>query len=79
MVRLLGFLLVLSLATYGIIWLNAVPGDVSMTVGGLQVLPTFGAKPMVGLNPISVAVGAGDEPPFVFDASMSSVFMTMLS
>ena len=46
---------------------------VSMTVGGLQVLPTFGAKPMVGLNPISVAVGAGDEPPFVFDASMSSV------
>jgi len=46
---------------------------VSMTIGGLQVLPTFGSKPMVGLNPIAVAVGAGDEPPFVFDASMSSV------
>ena len=46
---------------------------VSMTIGGLQVLPTFGAKPMVGLNPISIAVGAGDEAPFVFDASMSSV------
>ena len=46
---------------------------ISMTIGGLQVLPTFGAKPMVGLNPISVAVGAGDEPPFIFDASMSSV------
>jgi L-2-hydroxycarboxylate dehydrogenase (NAD+) len=46
---------------------------VSMTIGGLQVLPTFGARPMVGLNPISVAVTGGDEPPFVFDASMSSV------
>ncbi len=46
---------------------------VSMTIGGLQVLPTFGARPMVGLNPIAVAVGAGEEPPFVFDASMSSV------
>ena len=45
----------------------------SMTIGGLQVLPTFGSKPMVGLNPIAVAVGAGDEAPFVFDASMSSV------
>lgn len=46
---------------------------ISMTIGGLQVLPTFGSKPMVGLNPIAVAVGAGEEAPFVFDASMSSV------
>ena len=46
---------------------------VSMTIGGLQVLPTFGAKPMVGLNPIAVAVTGGAEAPFVFDASMSSV------
>jgi LDH2 family malate/lactate/ureidoglycolate dehydrogenase len=46
---------------------------VSMTIGGLMVLPTFGAKPMVGLNPISIAVTGGAEPPFVFDASMSSV------
>ncbi|MEM8925504.1 MAG: Ldh family oxidoreductase [Actinomycetota bacterium] len=46
---------------------------VSMTIGGLQVLPTFGAEPMVGLNPIAVAVTGGDEPAFVFDASMSSV------
>ena len=46
---------------------------VSMTIGGLQVVPTFGSKPMVGLNPIAVAVTGGDEPPFVFDASMSSV------
>lgn len=46
---------------------------VSMTIGGLQVLPTFGARPMVGLNPISIAVTGGGEPDFVFDASMSSV------
>ncbi len=46
---------------------------VSITIGGLMVVPTFGSKPMVGLNPIAVAVGGGDEAPFVFDASMSSV------
>ena len=46
---------------------------VSMTIGGLMVLPTFGAAPMVGLNPISIAVTGGAEAPFVFDASMSSV------
>ena len=46
---------------------------VAMTIGELQVVRTFGAKPMVGLNPISVAVTGGDEAPFVFDASMSSV------
>jgi L-2-hydroxycarboxylate dehydrogenase (NAD+) len=46
---------------------------VSMTVGGLQVVPTFGSSPVVGLNPIAVAVGGGEEADFVFDASMSSV------
>lgn len=46
---------------------------VSMTIGGLMVVPTFGSKPMVGLNPIAMAVGGGVEAPFVFDASMSSV------
>jgi L-2-hydroxycarboxylate dehydrogenase (NAD+) len=46
---------------------------VSMTIGGLMVVPTFGSRPMVGLNPIAMAVGGGSEPPFVFDASMSSV------
>ena len=45
----------------------------AMTVGGIQVTPTFGAEPMLGLNPIAVAVPARDRPPFVFDASMSSV------
>jgi LDH2 family malate/lactate/ureidoglycolate dehydrogenase len=46
---------------------------IAMTVGGLQVAPTFGAAPRVGLNPLAVAVPARSEPPFVFDASMSSV------
>lgn len=46
---------------------------VAMTVGGLQVAPTFGSRAMVGLNPIAVAAPARDEAPFLFDASMSSV------
>ena len=45
---------------------------IAMTVGGLQVPPTFGAKPMVGLNPLAIAVPARNEAPFVFDASMSA-------
>jgi LDH2 family malate/lactate/ureidoglycolate dehydrogenase len=46
---------------------------VALTVGGLEVVPTFGAEPRVGLNPIAIAVPAGREAPFLFDASMSSV------
>jgi LDH2 family malate/lactate/ureidoglycolate dehydrogenase len=46
---------------------------VAMTVGGLQVVPTFGARAMLGLNPIAIAAPTRNEPPFVFDASMSSV------
>jgi LDH2 family malate/lactate/ureidoglycolate dehydrogenase len=45
----------------------------AMTVGGLLVAPTFGAKAMVGLNPLAFAAPTNDEAPFVFDASMSSV------
>jgi L-2-hydroxycarboxylate dehydrogenase (NAD+) len=45
----------------------------SMTVGGLLVTPTFGAKAMVGLNPMAFAAPTAHEAPFVFDASMSSV------
>lgn len=45
----------------------------SMTVGGLLVAPTHGAQARVGLNPLSIAVPAGEEAPFIFDASMSSV------
>ncbi|MFN0145888.1 MAG: Ldh family oxidoreductase [Dehalococcoidia bacterium] len=45
----------------------------AMTVGGLSVVPTFGAKPMVGLNPLAIAAPTRHEAPFLFDASMSSV------
>ena len=37
------------------------------------VLPTFGAEPRVGTNPIALAAPAGEEPPFVFDAATSVV------
>ena len=46
---------------------------VSMTAGGLQVAPTQGAEPLLGLNPIGIAAPSQKEPPFIFDASMSSV------
>jgi LDH2 family malate/lactate/ureidoglycolate dehydrogenase len=46
---------------------------IAMTVGGLQVVPTFGSKAMVGLNPIGIAAPTKREAPFIFDASMSSV------
>ena len=45
----------------------------AVTIGGLQVAPTHGARAMVGLNPIAFAAPAGEEAPFVFDGSMSSV------
>ena len=37
------------------------------------VLPTFGAEPMIGTNPIALAAPAKEEPPFVFDAASSVV------
>jgi LDH2 family malate/lactate/ureidoglycolate dehydrogenase len=46
---------------------------VSCTVGGIQVVPTFGSRGVLGLNPIAIAAPAATEAPFVFDASMSSV------
>lgn len=45
----------------------------AMTTGWLALVPTHGAEPMVGLNPLAVAVPANQEPPFLFDATMSSV------
>jgi len=45
----------------------------SMTSGGLQVAPTQGAEPLLGLNPLGIAAPSKEEPPFIFDASMSSV------
>ena len=37
------------------------------------VLPTFGAEPRLGTNPIALAAPADQEPPFVFDAATSTV------
>ena len=45
----------------------------SMTAAGAQVLPTFGAEPRLGTNPIAIAVPANIEKSFVFDAATSSV------
>ena len=54
----------------------ALPHDmigVCMTSCPPAVLPTFGAEPRLGTNPIAVAAPAGEEAPFVFDAATSSV------
>ena len=45
----------------------------AMTTGWLKLLPTNGAEPKVGLNPVAYAFPAKEEPPFIFDATMSSV------
>ena len=46
---------------------------VCMTSCPPSVLPTFGAEPRLGTNPIALAAPARNEPPFVFDAATSSV------
>lgn len=45
----------------------------AMTQGGVYMPPTFGAKAMLGVNPLGVAVPTRNEAPFIFDASTSSV------
>lgn len=45
----------------------------AMTAVGVQVLPTFGAEPRLGTNPIAVAVPANKQHPFVFDIASSVV------
>jgi LDH2 family malate/lactate/ureidoglycolate dehydrogenase len=45
----------------------------ALTAGGNAVIPTFGAEPKVGTNPIAFAAPAATEPPFVFDAATSSI------
>ncbi len=46
---------------------------VAMTTGGVSVAPVHGAERLVGLNPLGIAAPTRNEPPFIFDASMSSV------
>ena len=44
-----------------------------MTSTPAVVVPTFAAEPRYGTNPIAIAVPAGEEAPFVFDAATSLV------
>lgn len=46
---------------------------VCMTSCPPSVLPTWGAEPRLGTNPIAVAAPADREPPFVFDAATSTI------
>ncbi len=43
------------------------------TTGGMAMVPTFGTKPLLGLNAMSFAAPTGQNPPFVYDASPSVV------
>ena len=55
-----------------LLWITDMIG-VAMTIGGMWVVPTFGAEAKLGLNPIAVAAPTRNEPAFIFDASMSSI------
>jgi len=44
-----------------------------MTAGGKSMVPTFGAEPQLGTNPIAFAAPGKNEPPFMFDAAMTSI------
>ena len=46
---------------------------VCATATGGGTLPTFGAEPRLGTNPISIAAPAGTEAPVLFDAATSAV------
>ena len=43
------------------------------TASGLLVLPTFGAEPRMGTNPIAIAAPAKSEPFLLFDAATSAI------
>lgn len=50
----------------------------AMTNGRPLVVPTFGSRPMLGTNPISVAVPTHAEQPFVLDMATSTVALGKL-
>lgn len=52
---------------------NADMLGMAMTAGGNAMIPTFAAEPRLGTNPIAFAAPAATEPPFIFDAAMSSI------
>ena len=43
------------------------------TTGGVSMVPTFGSKPLLGLNALAFAAPTKENPPFVYDASPSVV------
>jgi LDH2 family malate/lactate/ureidoglycolate dehydrogenase len=55
--------------------MRALPRDMiglAMTNASRLIAPTFGVEPMLGTNPIAVAVPAGSERPFVLDMATSA-------
>jgi LDH2 family malate/lactate/ureidoglycolate dehydrogenase len=44
-----------------------------MTATGPSVVPTFGAEPRFGTNPLAIAAPAKNEPPVLFDAATCSI------
>jgi LDH2 family malate/lactate/ureidoglycolate dehydrogenase len=46
---------------------------VSMTAMSLLVVPTFGAAPRLGTNPIAIAAPAASEPYLLYDAATSTI------
>jgi L-2-hydroxycarboxylate dehydrogenase (NAD+) len=46
---------------------------IAMTSASLFMVPTFGAKAMLGANPIAVGAPTRNEAPFLYDASTSAV------
>ena len=44
-----------------------------VTAGGRIVVPTFGAEPQFGTNPIAFAAPARNEPPVLFDVATSAI------
>lgn len=46
---------------------------VAMSAAGPRVLPTFGAEPRLGTNPIAYAAPAGEEPPLLFDVATTVI------
>ena len=44
-----------------------------MSAGGKATLPTFGAEPRFGTNPIAVAAPSRNEAPFLFDVATTAV------
>ena len=58
------------LGAAGYFAMMALPHDMigwCMTAGGKGMIPTFGAEPQVGTNPIAIAIPTNKKYPFVFD------------